>query len=69
MAPCGEDTRRVCALALAPSRSMAGARRTVPLAAKKAMPAVPTPELTAAVTRSVYSVCAVCKHSRPPRQT
>ena len=65
MAPCGAETRTVCSAVLAPSRSMAGARRIVLLDAKKATPAVALPKLTAAVMRRVYSVCAVCSHAQP----
>lgn len=63
--PCGAEMRKVCVVALRLCRSTAGAKlMRVPLASKKAMPAVPTPELTAAVTRRVYSVAPVCVHSR-----
>lgn len=63
--PVARRRAQVCSAVLAPSRSMAGARRSVLLAAMKATPAVALPELTAAVMRRVYSVCAVCTRAQP----
>ena len=60
MEPCGAETRRVRAVALAPCRSMAGTAMIPPPASKNATPAVPSPPLTAARTCSRYSAPAAC---------